>query len=156
MAAHGILKILYVLLIFSVGFLVGQVWDSFYYGGVTGKAVEAPSDFVGNNNITVYEDRVVIEVKGAKISTYESTGSMLPTLGEGVNGISVAPNSPDEINVGDIISFRKGEQLIVHRVVEKGTDANGLFFVTKGDNSLADDGKIRFEEIERVLIALVY
>jgi signal peptidase I len=81
---------------------------------------------------------------------------MLPTLGEGVNGISVAPKSPDEIDVGDIVSFRRNDQIIVHRVVEKGVDAEGLYFVTKGDNSRADDGKVRFDEIERVLIGIVY
>jgi hypothetical protein len=151
-----ILRILYVLLIFSAGFLIGQIWDSLFYGGVTGLTINAPSDFINDNKITVYEDKVIISVEGAKLSTYESTGSMLPTLGEGVNGISVVPKFPDEINVGDIVSFRKGEQLIVHRVVEKGTDEAGLYFITKGDNSVADDGKIRFNDIERVLIGLIY
>ena len=59
-------------------------------------------------------------------------------------------------NPGESAEVRGFTERIVRGVVEKGTDANGLFFVTKGDNSLADDGKIRFEEIERVLIALVY
>ncbi len=156
MSVQGSLKILYILLIFLAGFLVGQIWDSVFYGGVTGRAVDSPSDFVNDDNIIVYEDKVVIKVEGAKISTYEGTGSMLPTLGEGVNGVSVVPRSTDEINVGDIVSFRREGQLIVHRVVQKGADAEGVFFVTKGDNSIADDGKVRFDEMERVLIALIY
>lgn len=156
MIARSILTVLYVLLIFSVGFLVGQTWDSIFYGGVTGKVIDMPSDFVPNDKINVYEDRVVIEVKNAKLSTYESTGSMLPTLGEGTNGISIVPNSADELEVGDIVSFRKGDKFIVHRIVEKGIDIEGVYFVTQGDNSPADDGKIRFENIERVLIGLIY
>ncbi|MFH1801823.1 MAG: S26 family signal peptidase [archaeon] len=156
MALKIVLKILYILLIFSVGFLFGQIWDSLFYGGVTGLAVDMPSDFVDDEKIFIYGDRVEIKIEGAQLSTYDSTGSMLPTLGEGVNGISVRPESSDEIDVGDIVSFRAGDRLIVHRVVQKGADERGIFFVTKGDNSLADDGKLRFEEIERVLVALVY
>jgi signal peptidase I len=151
-----VLGVLYILLIFLVGFVVGQFWDSFSNGRTTGLAVNLPSDFVSDNKISVYDDKVVIEIVGAQISTYESTGSMLPTLGAGMNGISVVPSSPDEINVGDIVSFRRGDKLIVHRVIGKGNDAEGLYFVTKGDNSPSDDGKIRFGDIERVLIGLIF
>ncbi|MBU0907690.1 MAG: hypothetical protein KKD18_06600 [Nanoarchaeota archaeon] len=156
MALKLALRVLYVLLVFSLGFLIGQIWDSVFYGGVTGLAVDSPSDIVSDDRILVYPDRVIIEVEGAKLSTYESTGSMLPTLGAGVSGISVVPSCPDEINLGDIVSFERNGLLIVHRVVQKGFDNQGVYFVTQGDNSLADDGKVRFDEIERVLIALVY
>jgi len=156
MLVRRLLKILYFFLIFLVGFLAGQVWDSVFYGGMTGRAIYSPSDLVGDDKITVFDDKVVIEVSGAKLSTYENTGSMLPTLGAGVNGISIVPNSSEEIKVGDIVSFRREGKLIVHRVVQKGVDSEGLFFVTKGDNSIADDGKVRFDEIERILIALIY
>jgi len=156
MATRAILNVLYVVLIFLVGFVVGQLWSSYSGGGITGLAVEAPSDFLDNDNILIYEDRVVIEIEGAKLSTYDSTGSMLPTLGSGMNGISVVPESGEQIEVGDIISFRRGGQLIVHRVIEKSLDEEGEYFITKGDSSPVADGKIRFDEIERVLIGLIY
>lgn len=151
-----LLTFLYVFLFFLVGFLIGQTWDSVFYGGVTGLAVDTPSDFVEDDKITIYDDRVVIELSNAKLSTYGSTGSMLPTLGAGVNGVSVVLESPDEIEVGDIVSFRRGRDLVVHRVVRKGLDDEGIYFVTKGDNSPVDDGKIRFDDIERKLVALIY
>lgn len=156
MKLNLILNILYITLIFFVGFLVGQVWDSVFYGGVTGLVVDTPSNFISEEGIEVFSDKVIIEVDDAKLSSYGPSGSMLPTLGEGMTGISIVPNSADEIEVGDIVIFKSGNELIVHRVVEKGVDSDGLYFITKGDNSLADDGKIRFEEIERVLIGLVF
>lgn len=156
MALRSLLRVLYVLLIFSIGFLLGQVWDVIFYGGITGLAVDVPSDFVKDENVKIYEDKIVIEIEGARLSTYDSTGSMLPTLGKGVSGLTVEPKSADEIDVGDIVSFKRNGKLIVHRVVRKGIDGGGVYFVTKGDNSPADDGKIRFEDIERVLVGLVY
>ncbi|MBU0760311.1 MAG: S26 family signal peptidase [Nanoarchaeota archaeon] len=156
MRSDGLLKVLYVVLIFLVGFIFGQVWDFYSGGGITGFAVDKPSDFLDNRNILIYPDKVVIKIAGAKLSSYDSTGSMLPTLGDGVNGISIEPESADEIEVGDIVSFWRGDDLIVHRVVEKGADEQGVYFVTKGDNSPVSDGKIRFEEIERVLVGVVY
>ena len=46
--------------------------------------------------------------------------------------------------------------LIVHRVVEKGIDEQGVYFITKGDNNNIDDCKIRFKDIDTVLIAVIY
>lgn len=156
MIIRRLLSVLYVVLVFAIGFLVGQVWDAVFYGGVTGLAVDMPSDFIGDDKINVYEDRVVIEIEGARLSNYGDSGSMVPTLGKGVSGITVVPESPDDIEVGDIVSFNRGGKLIVHRVVRRGFDSEGVFFVTKGDNSIADDGKLRFDEIERVLVGLIY
>jgi hypothetical protein len=58
--------------------------------------------------------------------------------------------------VGDIVSYRKGESLIVHRVIEKGVDEEGIYFVVKGDNNSISDGKIRFEEIEYITVGVIW
>jgi signal peptidase I len=81
---------------------------------------------------------------------------MLPTLGDNANGVKVVPKNADEIKIGDIISFQSGELTIVHRVVSKGEDNNGIFFVTRGDNNPETDGKVYFKDIKYVTIALVY
>ncbi|MBU0466363.1 MAG: hypothetical protein KJ718_06625 [Nanoarchaeota archaeon] len=156
MKSDSLLKVLYVVLVFLVGFIIGQVWNGYANGGITGFAIDAPSDFIDNKDIIIYPDEVVIKITGAKLSNYDSTGSMLPTLGNGMNGITVTPESEDDIEVGDIVSFRKGNDLIVHRVIEKGVDEQGIYFITKGDSFPTADGKIRFSEIERVLVGLVY
>jgi len=64
----------------------------------------------------------------------------------------------NELELGDIIVYSNLRQQtpIIHRIVEKGEDEEGAYFVTKGDNSLVDDGKVRFSEVEHVLVGLVY
>ncbi len=116
----------------------------------------APSDFISEKDIIIDSDKVTINLSDYVISRYDSSGSMLPVLDKGANGIGIKPKSPDEINVGDIVSFFQGESLIVHRVIEKGSDKEGVFFVTKGDNNDFDDGKIRFSQIDSVLVILIY
>ena len=71
-------------------------------------------------------------------------------------GIRIKPISVDDIKVGDIISYRSFENLIVHRVTAKGVDSKGIYFITKGDNSKFSDGKIRYEDIEYITIGILY
>ena len=121
-----------------------------------GHTNEQPGNWVSEGNIEVLSDRVIIHVQNAEISRYAASGSMLPTLGENANGIKIVPKSAEDIHIGDIISFESQGLLIVHRVVSKGTDANGDWFVTKGDNNSQTDGKVYFKDVRYVTIALIY
>lgn len=123
--------------------------------GDSGPAI-SPSDRLTNDNILVYPDRVVLKISGATISSYDSTGSMRPVLNNGTNGIRVKPQSESDIRIGDIVTFKEGDNLIVHRVVEKGTDEGGAYFITKGDNNDFPDEKIRFSQIEYITVGLIY
>ncbi len=115
-----------------------------------------PFDFVSENEILFYDNGILIQLENYTLSRYDSSESMVPFLGEGVNGVGIHPKSEEEIHVGDVISFEKDDSLIVHRVVKKGFDKEGVFFITKGDNNYFNDGKIRFSEIDSVLVALIY
>src|SRR3989344_8203226 len=110
----------------------------------------APFDFVKENQIQIYDDKIVIDIRGASISSYAPTGSMLPVLDQGSNGIRIVPKSEAEIHIGDIITFNQDNMLIVHRVIEIGSDSEGTYFITKGDNSPINDGKIRFKDIKYI------
>lgn len=116
----------------------------------------APSDRITGENIEVYPDKVVINVKDASISEYADTNSMLPVIDSIANGIRIQPKSEDEIMVGDILSFEQDGMLIVHRVIEIGEDSEGKYFVTKGDNNAFSDGKVRFSQIRYVTIGVLY
>ncbi len=49
------------------------------------------------------------------------------------------------------------ELAFVHRVVEIGNDANGLYFVTKGDNFFKEDpDKVRFSQVEGIIVGILY
>jgi len=117
---------------------------------------EAPGNWIDDSQIKIYDNLVVIEVEDASLSRYAATGSMKPSLDFYSNGIRIVPDSEEQINVGDIVTFEENNQLIVHRVIEKGEDEQGTYFITRGDNNNVTDGKIRFKDIRYVTIALIY
>ena len=160
-------KTIKICIVFLFGFLCANLISYFYmYGlespfsnnfGLAGINNEnAPSDFIQEKDIQIYKDKIVIEVPGASLSRYAPTGSMKPVLDEWSNGIRINPRSEDDIQVGDIITFKQDNLLIVHRVVEKGEDSQGIYFITKGDNNGLNDGKIRFSEIKYITIGVLY
>lgn len=115
-----------------------------------------PFDFVDESQIEIYNDKIVIYVDNASMSRYAPTGSMKPLLDENSNGLRIVPESEEDIHIGDIITFRKGSYLIVHRVVDIGTDRQGTYFITKGDNNNINDGKVRFENIKYITIGVIW
>lgn len=116
----------------------------------------APSDWIGEEDIIVLRDRIILKIDGATLSNYAGTGSMRPLLDVGANGIRVVPTNVDSIDVGDIVSFNFAGRLVVHRVIEKGIDSEGVYFITQGDNNVFSDGKIRFEDIEYVTVGVIW
>jgi len=116
----------------------------------------SPGDWIKESQISIYENAVVLHIEGASLSRYAATGSMKPVLDIGSNGIRIVPENPEQIEIGDIITFEKNGELIIHRVIEKGTDEEGIYFITKGDNNNVTDGKVRFEEIKYVTIGILY
>ena len=152
-------------LVFLVGFLsCAFLFYVFFYSnievpfgtGFTSFENVAPSDWVTEEDIILFDDMIILKIGNATLSNYAATGSMKPIFDKGANGIRVVPEDSEEVNVGDIVSFRFGGGLIVHRVVEKGIDSEGIYFVTQGDNNAFSDEKIRFEDIEYVTIGIIY
>ncbi|MEN9625785.1 MAG: hypothetical protein RL557_113 [archaeon] len=142
---------------FSFSFLFFTVSAfEFPFSSFNFSSLAAPSDSIHQDQIEIFDDRIVIHVRDASVSDYAPTGSMKPLLNEKSNGIRVKPLSEDDIQVGDIISFRSGGLLIVHRVVEKGLDSDGVYFITKGDNNALSDGKIRFSDIEYKTVGVIW
>lgn len=154
--------LIFLLGFFSCAFLFVSFGSSLEIPFNTGLAVldggdvGAPSDWVSEKDIIVLEDKIILKINGATLSSYVDSGSMVPVLDKGANGIRIVPASEDDVEVGDIVSFRAGALLIVHRVVEKGVDDEGVYFVMKGDANLLNDGKIRFRDIEYVTIGVIY
>ena len=98
-------------------------------------------------------------MEGAAIARFANTNSMDPILDENSNGIEIVPQSPSEINIGDIIVYNKNEidENVIHRVVAKGSDESGIYFLVRGDNNeKIDPVKVRFYDIKYVLIGVLY
>ena len=150
------------LLVFEFGFLASNIFldtsskTEQPSGTLHYNSEDIPADRISEGNIEVYKDRVVIWIENASLSDYAATKSMIPVLDQGANGIRIVPQSEDEINVGDIVTYDSGNGLIVHRVIETGYDEQGKYFVTKGDNNFVSDGKVRFEQIKYLTVAVLY
>lgn len=157
------MKILNYIAIFTLGFLSCML---LVYGLTLGQELpralglqqetSAPGDWIQENKIHVYENAVCVDVEDASLSNYAPSGSMKPVLDSDSNGIRIIPKSDEQIKVGDIVTYESGNDLIVHRIVETGEDSAGRYFITKGDNNSADDGKIRFSQIRYITIGVLY
>ena len=122
------------------------------------KNTSSPSDWIKENQIQVQKDKVVINIENAKWAKFTDTDSMLPFLDENSNAIEVIPRNENDIKIGDIVSYRAfTNDIVIHRVIEKGTDEQGVYFILKGDNNpYPDPEKVRFSQIQRVLVAVIY
>jgi hypothetical protein len=128
---------------------------------ITGLAIEnshkdSPSDWIKDENITISGNSIIVEIGNFTLSNYADTGSMEPTINNFSKGISIKPKTPEDIQIGDIVSYFKKNKIIVHRVIEKGRDEFGDYFITKGDNNANPDKKIYFKEIKSVIIGVLY
>ena len=162
------IKIFIVGLIFAVGFLSSNIYaqinlesplstNQLANGRTDQKA--GPGDWIKESQILVFNSQVVLDLKNAEWATFTDTHSMEPVLSSRSNAIEVRPKSADDIQVGDIISYKSdyADGIIIHRVIEKNTDDKGVYFVLKGDNNpSADPGRIRFSQVQRVVVAIVY
>ncbi len=119
----------------------------------------SPSDWIKQDQIDIFKDRVVITLDNPQWAVFTDTNSMDPVIDANAHAIEIIPQSPDQINLGDIVSYDSEyvDGAVIHRVIEVGEDEDGWYIRTKGDNnSLEDPGKIRFEQILRVLVAIIY
>ena len=119
----------------------------------------SPANFFDTNQIKVYRDRVILEQENILWAGFEDTKSMLPIINKNTNALQIAPNCPEDIQLGDIVSYRSNyaDGIIIHRVIHIDEDEQGTYFVLKGDNNPASDpGRIRCHQIDRKVVAIIY
>ena len=163
--------ILTFVLIFLIGALSQEVYSAFSTNPITevpyaytNQGALSPSDHIQESQIKVEEGKVCITgLPSFTLSRYADSGSMKPTLHQATNGIEVEVKSPDDIQRGDIIAYEAkwaeekwGSKLVVHRVIEKGYDQNGFYVLTKGDNNVFTDPKVRINQIKYLTVGLLY
>jgi len=118
----------------------------------------SPMDRVKESQIYVTKDRVIIDMENVEWAKFTDTNSMDPIIDTGSNALEISPDSIGDLQVGDIISYTTHftEGTIIHRIVEIGDDGEWYARV-KGDNiDFEDPGKVRFDQVERVVIGIIY
>jgi hypothetical protein len=127
--------------------------------GLSGNERISPHDWIVENEIYVFDDRVIIDIDNAKWATFTDTNSMDPVLDYGANAIQIVPESEDDIHIGDIVAYRSEltDAHIIHRVIDIGSDDLGKYYIMKGDNNTkVDPEKVRFKQINRIVVAIIY
>ncbi|OIO62503.1 hypothetical protein COY26_02680 [Candidatus Woesearchaeota archaeon CG_4_10_14_0_2_um_filter_33_10] len=158
-------QIITVLLAFMLGLIFNDAYSelssverplSLFQDGIE---KNSPGDWIKEDQIKVYNDKVIINLKDAEWASFTDTNSMDPVIDEKANAIEIIPKSSDNIQEGDIISYKSdyADGTIIHRIIKIGSDEEGWYCIVKGDNNQnPDPGKIRFNQIKRVLIAIIY
>lgn len=120
-------------------------------------ALSSPHDWIKEKQIKVYSDKVVLELSDASWASFTDTHSMEPFINADSNALEIKPQKPEQIGLGDVISYQTQYGIIIHRVVEKGVDEQGIYYIVKGDNNqFKDPMKVRFDDIVGVVVAVVY
>lgn len=119
----------------------------------------SPKNRIAQNNITVYDDKIIITLNNPEWAMFTDTNSMDPTLDTEAHAIEIIPKNESEIQVGDIVSYESeyADGTIIHRITQINHDEDGWYAKAKGDNIENEDpGKIRFNQIRRVVVAIIY
>lgn len=101
--------------------------------------------------------------EGTSYTRLACTGSMEPTLKCGDLPLMYPVDSPNDIRVGDIITYNipptrsyPDSDFMIHRVVQIVYTDNGVHYRTKGDDSDIDPELIPFENVTGKIIGVIY
>lgn len=114
---------------------------------------------INKNNIKFYPNKVIV-YEDFTYGVLSDTWSMLPLVDETSFFIlQDITKYNKEINICDIIIWKDPNSLeqYGHRVIYKGYDKEGLFYVTKGDNTKHNDAKkIREDMVRFMVVGILY
>ena len=80
------------------------------------------------------------------------TGSMSPLIRAG-DHVYVSRVTPELVHTGDIVAFRRGNNIITHRVLHKQRSPGGFSFNEKGDNTYSSGVFFSKDLIGRVIMS---
>jgi len=147
-----------VIILFLLGIGTYNVYAQFPSMQLRSTEVPSPNDWIGDDEIAVRNKNILLSIPNATLVAYANTNSMDPVLDESAQGIEIRP-AQGELRAGDIISYhsKRANVIVVHRIISIGEDELGAYYTTKGDNNKDQDPeRVRFEDIEGVVVALIY
>jgi hypothetical protein len=126
---------------------------------IASKDKPSPHNWIKQNEILVYDNEVILRVDNPEWAIFTDTKSMDPVIDSTSKAIEIVPQSKEEIHVGDIVAYESvyKDGVIAHRVIDISEDKDGWYATLKGDNNdYPDPGKIRFSQIKRIVVAIIY
>jgi len=149
------------------GIIIGQniafMTDGFGFIRNVEQPYNLTKHYIGTPYPRVTEDMIsVSKIKACIDGNYEwasftDTGSMFPTFDYGHFVIQKTVDEDTKLYVGDIVTYKLEDNMIIHRVIKIKNDSRGLYYTVKGDNiKQPDPFKVRHDMIERVVVAVIY
>lgn len=75
--------------------------------------------------------------------------SMSPTIQKGDAVVYEKVDSIDDLKIGDVLVFKSGSKMIIHRYTEKKADKGNTYIITKGDaNNSSDNLNLTIKDVE--------
>ena len=119
------------------------------------KGEEGPIGWIVTSLISI----AIIWFAAGVFSVYPSvivTGSMEPMIKPGDVILVKKVEDINDIKMGDVVQFKRGNILISHRIIEIVEDGGPKSYRTKGDNnSVADSNLVKPEQIKGQIIQVV-
>lgn len=109
----------------------------------------------GQGNITCSSGQKIKQVQTDVNSCHRfmvMSGSMMPLINIGER-IVVAADKPKNIRIGDVVLFKSGQLLVVHRIIGKRHRSGSVLYRQKGDASLHSE-LIQLEQIIGKVVAI--
>lgn len=149
----------YLVVAFILGFLAAAMLyneEVRYAFSLDSDSVASPSDHITADELRVFKNKAIIDKANLMWAKIEDTHSMEPVLNSNSISLELLPQLPSDIELGDIISYKAGSIVLIHRVVEIGDDGD-WFAITKGDNNKeADPEKVRFDDVKGIVVGVLY
>jgi len=152
-----IIQLLLLVIIFMSGFSLINISQEPF--SISAKEIDSPYNRINEDQIEIYNNKVIINIKDPEYARFTNTNSMDPVLDETANAIEIIPKSEEDIHLGDVVSYKSKlvNSVIIHRIIKISRDEKGTYYTLKGDNNkLPDPEKVRFNQIERVVVAIIY
>lgn len=118
----------------------------------------APFPRIPFNKIVWNDNMICVNISNLTLGTYTNTNSMIPVLDYGHYGVYYTPEFPQEVYEGDIVAFKLPNisYNVIHRISKIGYDQEDWYAIVRGDRFPSRKDKIRWHQIEKVLIAILY
>lgn len=119
----------------------------------------SPYNHIPEKQITVLKDKIILDIENAHWAKFTDTNSMDPVFDIEANTIEIKPIIPEDLHIGDIVSYHSNinNDIIIHRIINISSDNNGWYATFKGDNNIfSDPEKVRFEQINGLVVAIIY